>query len=178
MLPSGAKSWRLKYRHSGKEKTYTIGPYPEFGLKAARDKRDEARAWLREGIDPTAQKHALRKGTTAPKINTFAAVAADYLKAQSFSEQHFEALNRILDRDLNPELGALPVADSTTPQVLDALRTIEARGQLETCAKATLRLAGVPLRHQYRHRQERSGGHRWRVAYSSRPSSSTASPCR
>ncbi len=136
ILPSGAKSWRLKYRHSGKEKTYTIGPYPEFGLKAARDKRDEARAWLREGIDPTAQKHALRKGTTAPKINTFAAVAADYLKAQSFSEQHFEALNRILDRDLNPELGALPVADITTPQVLDALRTIEARGQLETCAKA------------------------------------------
>ncbi|MBL0289115.1 MAG: integrase arm-type DNA-binding domain-containing protein [Betaproteobacteria bacterium] len=156
-----------------------MGAYPEFGLKAARDKRDEARAWLREGIDPTAQKHALRKGTTAPKINTFAAVAADYLKAQSFSEQHIEALNRILDRDLNPELGALPVADITTPQVLDALRTIEARGQLETCAP---RRGGSPRRSSASPSIPASARpiqrHRWRVACSSRPSSSTASPCR
>jgi integrase len=45
-------------------------------------------------------------------------------------------LNRILDRDLLPELGDLPVATITTPQVLTALRKIEDRGQLETCSKA------------------------------------------
>jgi integrase len=134
VLPSGTKSWRLKYRHGGKEKTYSIGPYPEVGLKAAREKRDEARAWLREGVDPTAQKHALRNGTT--QAATFASTAADYLKAQIFTKHHFETLNRILNRDLNPELGKLPIAEITTPQVLAALRKIEDRGQLETCAKA------------------------------------------
>lgn len=136
VLPSGVKSWRLKYRHGGKEKTYTIGAYPEIGLKAARDKRGEARDWLRDGLDPTKQKRAIRAGNAATQAATFATTAAVYLKAQTFTEQHLEALNRILDRDLKPELGALPIAEITTPQVLAALRKIEDRGQLETCAKA------------------------------------------
>ncbi len=53
VLPSGVKVWRVKYRHGGNEKTYTIGPYSEVGLAAARAKRDEARAWMRDGLDPT-----------------------------------------------------------------------------------------------------------------------------
>ncbi|MDU9133533.1 type I restriction endonuclease, partial [Klebsiella pneumoniae] len=30
----------------------TLGKYPDMSLKMARDKRDECRAWLAEGIDP------------------------------------------------------------------------------------------------------------------------------
>ena len=144
VLPSGAKAWRIKYRYAGKEKTYSAGIYPEVGLKAARGKRDEVRAWLREGIDPAAQKRAIRAG--AAPAATFAAIAAEYLKAQAFTERHVESLNRILDRDLLPVLGALPIEGITTPAVLSALRTIEARGQLETCAKAR-RLASQVFRY-------------------------------
>lgn len=50
--PNGAKSWRLKYRFDGKEKTLFLGVFPEVALKEARDKRDDARGLLREGIDP------------------------------------------------------------------------------------------------------------------------------
>jgi integrase len=136
VLPSGVKSWRMKYRHDGKEKTYTIGEYDEIGLAEARRDRDEARGWLRDGKDPTAEKRARKAATSTAQANTFAAVAADYLGRQSFTAQHVEALNRILERDLLPELGAIPIGEITTPQVLAALRTIEDRGQLETCAKA------------------------------------------
>ena len=35
-----------------------MGTYPEVGLKAARDRRDEARALLAEGIDPALAQDA------------------------------------------------------------------------------------------------------------------------
>ena len=41
--PSGAKGWRLKYRHGGKEKRLSFGVYPEVTLKAARERQAEAR---------------------------------------------------------------------------------------------------------------------------------------
>lgn len=43
ITPAGGKLWRLKYRFGGKEKRLAIGPYPEVGLKAAREARDTAR---------------------------------------------------------------------------------------------------------------------------------------
>ena len=41
--PNGAKLWRLKYRHGGKERVYSIGAFPEVGLADARGARDQAR---------------------------------------------------------------------------------------------------------------------------------------
>ena len=35
VAPSGGKWWRLKYRHSNKEKRLSLGIYPDVGLKAA-----------------------------------------------------------------------------------------------------------------------------------------------
>ncbi|TXH39939.1 MAG: DUF4102 domain-containing protein [Burkholderiaceae bacterium] len=52
LKPNGAKWWRLDYRFAGKRKTLSMGVYPEVGLKAARDKRDEAKRLLTDGIDP------------------------------------------------------------------------------------------------------------------------------
>jgi integrase len=37
LLPSGSKSWRLKYRVDGREQTEVFGPYPMIGLAEARD---------------------------------------------------------------------------------------------------------------------------------------------
>jgi hypothetical protein len=50
--PQGPRLWRLKYRMHGKEKLLAIGAYPEVSLKRAREKRDEARRLLADGIDP------------------------------------------------------------------------------------------------------------------------------
>ncbi|MCB1909801.1 MAG: DUF4102 domain-containing protein [Rhodocyclaceae bacterium] len=46
VTPSGGKWWRLKFRFAGKEKLLSLGTYPEVGLKAARERRDEARKLL------------------------------------------------------------------------------------------------------------------------------------
>lgn len=52
VMPNGSKYFRLKYRYGGKEKRLALGVYPETGLKLARDRRDEARKQLAQGIDP------------------------------------------------------------------------------------------------------------------------------
>lgn len=41
--PNGSKAWRLKYRFLGKEKTLSIGLYPDVSLSDARNARDNAR---------------------------------------------------------------------------------------------------------------------------------------
>ena len=43
VTPAGGKLWRLKYRINGREKTLSIGSYPEKSLAQARDERDTAR---------------------------------------------------------------------------------------------------------------------------------------
>ena len=56
--PSGSKWWRFSYRFGGKHQTLSMGVYPEVSLDLARARRDEARALLIEGINPSeVRKH-------------------------------------------------------------------------------------------------------------------------
>ena len=56
VMPNGSKYWRMKYRHLGKEKTLALGVYPDVSLAEARRRREEARAMLANGTDPSEQK--------------------------------------------------------------------------------------------------------------------------
>ena len=38
--PNGARLWQLRYRHEGKEKTASLGQYPDVGVSAARVRAD------------------------------------------------------------------------------------------------------------------------------------------
>ena len=37
LQPSGVRSWAMRYRHTGKSRKLTLGPYPVLGLGAARE---------------------------------------------------------------------------------------------------------------------------------------------
>ena len=56
----GGKLWRLKYRFDGKGKLLALGTYPDVTLATARQKRDDARKLLAEGIDPSEQRKAAK----------------------------------------------------------------------------------------------------------------------
>ena len=60
VTPSGGKWWRIKYRFDGKEKTLSMGIYPDVTLAKARDRRDELRKLLADGIDPGAHRKAAK----------------------------------------------------------------------------------------------------------------------
>ena len=66
IAPTGSRWWRFKYRFAGKEKRISLGVYPDVGLKKARDRRDEMRKLVADGIDPsaraqTAKTHGTRR---------------------------------------------------------------------------------------------------------------------
>ncbi len=54
--PTGARYWRYDCRYAGKRKTLALGVYPEVSLKKARNKHQEARDKIRQGIDPSEHK--------------------------------------------------------------------------------------------------------------------------
>ncbi|RYF35278.1 MAG: DUF4102 domain-containing protein, partial [Cytophagaceae bacterium] len=54
--PSGTKCWRLKYRFADKEKTLSLGKYPEIGLLEARQRKFEARALIRGNKNPVQER--------------------------------------------------------------------------------------------------------------------------
>lgn len=56
----GRKYWRMRYRLGGKEKTLSLGVYPNVNLDDARLLRGQMRSQLRSGIDPSEQRKIAR----------------------------------------------------------------------------------------------------------------------
>lgn len=139
--PQGSRLWRLKYRIQGREKLLAVGNYPEVSLKRAREKRDEARRLLADGIDPSAQ----RKTEKLVRTETFASLAAEWLDLQRkrLSQSSIEKAEWMFNDLLNPFLGAKPIATITAPEILTALRKVEARGKHETAHRLRQRCGQV-----------------------------------
>ncbi len=143
--PNGGKWWRLKYRYGGKEKSLSFGTYPELSLSDARARREEARKLLANGADPGAVKQAQKKQTKIAAANSFEAIAREYhaLKTPMWSELHVANWINILEREVFPKFGHRPVTEIETPDVLDILRAIEARGTLEIRSRVLQRVRTV-----------------------------------
>jgi integrase len=171
---NGSKYWRLKYRYAGKERRLALGVFPAVSLAEARNRRDDARRLLRDGIDPASARTAV-KAQQAPVDNTFGAVAAEWLRRR---EQH-EGLAEVTTAktrwflSLAEALNDKPAEAITAPDVLMILRKLEENGNIDTAHRvkqkigqvlryavatgraqydvtAALRGALVPLRHKHR----------------------------
>jgi len=132
--PTGGKLWRLGYRFEGKQKTMSFGAYPAVSLKDARQKREEAKEQLAKGIDPCAHKQAVKAAIRMEATNSFEIVAREWYDKYKtvWVKQHGDKIFARLEKDLFPLIGGLPVSEVTAPQILQALRRIEARGAVDT----------------------------------------------
>jgi integrase len=54
--PTGHKAWAVRYRYAGKTRKHTVGPYPVFGLKDARDAAVKVLRTVSEGHDPEQRR--------------------------------------------------------------------------------------------------------------------------
>ena len=128
--PNGSKYWRYRYRFAGKQKLLAIGVYPEVSLSEARKKLDEARRKLRDGIDPSADKRAKKREARLNAVNSFEAIAREFIKKKkaTWSERYAADMLHRLDVNVFPDLGNRPIAEIEPPEILDCLRKIEARG--------------------------------------------------
>lgn len=130
--------WWFRYRFGGKERTLSLGSYPEVTLAQARERRDEARRLLAEGVDPSAQRKAARAARTESVDNTFDAVAREWYETRHRNEvveSHATRNWRRLERHTFPTLARRPIAEIEPPEVLQALRRIEDQGYIETAQR-------------------------------------------
>ena len=148
VTPTGGKWWRLKYRFDKKEKLLSLGVYPDVSVKRARERRDEFRKLLAEGIDPSANRQALSAARVERSANSFEVVAREWFAKYSpnWAANHAERIIRRFERDIFAWIGGKPIADVTAPDILSVVRRIESRGALETAHRA-LATCGQVLRY-------------------------------
>jgi hypothetical protein len=117
VTPTGGRLWRLKYRLNKREKLISLGAYPGCWPQTRREKRDEARKLLADGIDPSAERQERR----AALVETFEGVAEGWLELQSKSlaPETISILGSRLNSALYPYLGSKPLAAITARSCSD-----------------------------------------------------------
>jgi integrase len=134
LVKEAGKYWRMDYRYLGKRKTLALGVYPDVSLAKARQKRDEAREQLADGVDPSEAKRKAKQLKADAAANTFEAIATDWLartKASRASSTQ-EKVSTWLKKDVFPTIGKRPISEINARDVLAMLRKIEARGAIES----------------------------------------------
>jgi integrase len=131
--PTGGKLWRFDYRFADKRKTLALGTFPDTGLRQARDKRDQARKLLAEGIDPCGQRKQDKQERRGAQACTFEIVARDWMriKGAEWTDTYAEKTKSAMERHAFPAIGSRPVTELTAPDLLAMLRAIEKRGTVD-----------------------------------------------
>lgn len=152
VTPSGSKWWRLDYSFAGKRNTLSMGVYPDVTLKAAREKRDEVRRLLTEGIDPSEHRKIQKAAFRERSANSFEVVAREWFSkfSPNWAVSHSTKIIRRLESEVFPWLGGRPIAEITAPELLRTIKRIESRGVLET-AHRTLQNCGQVFRYGVAH---------------------------
>jgi len=134
IAPPREPAWRLKYRIAGREKLLSLGRLRDVPLRRAREKRDEARRLIADGIDPSDQ----RKAAKLARVDTFAAVAEEWLQTRkgALTQGSWERDREHLLNFVGPYLGSKPIGSIEAPELLAVLRRIEARGIRDTAHRA------------------------------------------
>ena len=133
--------FRYEFKLNGTKRDHRLGSWPKKSLAEIRAERDEVRATVTKGIDPsTARK--------AAKIEAQAAIAATIAEAERQAAENktvaelFEEwmhdgvsrqdgnaeLRRSFTKDVLPLIGKKPLRDLTEKDLLAVLRSIKARG--------------------------------------------------
>lgn len=153
--PTGAKLWRLRYRLAGRENVYALGQYPSISLAEARAQRDAAKTLIKQGIHPSHHRKLERLRQETDSRNSFKAVAMEWLQQNEvrWAATTLRQRRSVLEREVYPHIGSLPVRQVTPAHVLDILKRVRKDAPtMATVAKQAIggvyRLAITTLRAQ------------------------------
>ncbi len=133
--------FRYEFKLDGAKRDHRLGSWPKKSLAQIRAERDEVRATVTKGIDPTTARKAA-------KIEAQAAIAATIAEAERQAAENktvadlFEEwmhdgvsrqdgnaeLRRSFTKDVLPLIGKKPLRNLTEKDLLAVLRSVKARG--------------------------------------------------
>lgn len=118
---AGARSWILRYQINKRRREMGLGPFPLFGLADARQRAQDARRLLADGIDPIEHRNG-RTATLGAKWGDVVDAAIDSLRAGWKDERQADQWTASL-RDHGPDR-KLAIRAVTTAVAVDCLRRI------------------------------------------------------
>jgi integrase len=136
--PKGSMSWRYAYSWQGKEKTLSIGTWPEVSLAEARTAHAEARRQLASGISPADAKREATIARPQADSPTFGRLAEDYLAriAGYHAQSTVTTVRCVLATRVLPSLGDRRADGIRRMDVMAALAPLVDEGKLCTWRKA------------------------------------------
>lgn len=140
-----SKLWRFKYRFGGKEKLLSFGAYPAITLADARQRREEAKKLLANGVDPGESKKAQKAAQGEQDTNTFEVIAREWHGKYSHTWVASHAQHKLerLEKNVFPWIGKQPIKDITAPDVLAVLRRMESRKILDTAHRVRFECSSI-----------------------------------
>ena len=106
---AGVKSFVLNYRLDGSEFRHTIGQFPTWTVKAAREEAKRLRKLIDQGTNPVEQKRERREAATVNELAD--RYIAEYLPRKAVSSQIGNKAQLV--NDILPAIGRLKVAAVT-----------------------------------------------------------------
>jgi integrase len=145
---AGGKLWRWGYEFKGKNKIMSYGKYPDIGLAKARELHRDARSLLAASIDPMAEKKAKKNENNVANKNSFQTIAKLWLEhwREGKSKRHANTVERRMDMDILPALGARPIDKIEAPEVVQMVKRIQDRDAIDI-AKRALETTGQIFRY-------------------------------
>jgi integrase len=126
---TGSKLWRMKYMYASKHQEIAFGKYPNISLSEARQKRDEARKLLDDGINPMQVRKDRKKNNEQARV--FRDVANLWFENQkrSWSEDYIRKVAKWISKDCQ-ELTNLKMQEITASDISKVMRGVKERGNL------------------------------------------------
>lgn len=145
VLPSGAKSFRLKYRFGGIEKRLTFGLYPVISLQMARELATEAKRSVINGIDPALTKKSTKARQRVGGNESLTAIAKSWHASRKkiWTAGHAGRVWARLDNNVLPWIGERRISEITAIDVLACLKRVEDRGSAYMAKRTLNTLAEV-----------------------------------
>ena len=145
VFSTGRMTWIYAYRYENKQRSLTLGGYPDLSLADARIKRSEAEKTLSNGIDPNQAKK--NKQTELNGEHSFKYVALEWLskKVEIWAESTSVKTKARLEKDIFPFIGAMDISSIKAPDLLKVVKRIE--GRSPDTAKRALQECGQIFRY-------------------------------
>lgn len=98
----------------------------------ARRCTDDARRLLAAGIDPNEERKAAKAARVEANANNFEAVAREWMAKQLFVPSYAVKVSAWFESNVFPFVGARPVSELSSSELLRVLRRVEERGAHES----------------------------------------------
>ena len=137
--PTGSRGWVQRLTIRGRRAELGLGGFPLVSLKEAREKAFANRKLAREGGDPLSEK---RRTELAPTFAEATRQVWKQLRPGWRSPEHAELWMGSLKRHALPRIGAMPISEVTSADVIGILAPIW-HGKAATARKLRQRIRAV-----------------------------------